>query len=44
VVFSEDHRIVAEGPSADVLADRKLLESVNLVARRRAGQHPCPAT
>jgi cobalt/nickel transport system ATP-binding protein len=35
VVFSEDHRIVAEGPSDDVLADRELLESVNLVAPRR---------
>ena len=31
VVFSEDHRIVAEGPSADVLADRDLLLSVNLI-------------
>ena len=36
VVFSEDHRIVAEGPPARVLADRALLESVNLVAPRRA--------
>ena len=43
VVFSEDHRIVAEGPPADVLADRELLESVNLIARRRADHHPCPA-
>ena len=34
VVFSEEHRIVADGPSADVLADRRLLESVNLVAER----------
>ncbi|MDQ1492716.1 MAG: cobalt/nickel transport system ATP-binding protein [Actinomycetota bacterium] len=43
VVFSEDHRIVAEGPSADVLADRELLESVNLIAGRRAGERPCRA-
>jgi len=35
VVFSEEHRIVADGPSADVLADRRLLESVNLVAGTR---------
>jgi hypothetical protein len=34
-VFSEAHRIVAEGRPADVLADRGLLESVNLVAGRR---------
>ncbi len=31
IVFSEDHRIAAEGPSADVLADRDLLLSVNLI-------------
>ena len=31
VVFSEDHRIVAEGRPPDVLADRALLESVNLI-------------
>jgi cobalt/nickel transport system ATP-binding protein len=35
IVFSEAHRIVAEGRPADVLADRGLLESVNLVAGRR---------
>src|SRR4051812_29955329 len=34
VVFSEDHRIVGEGPPADVLADRDLLLSVNLVHER----------
>ena len=31
IVFSEDHRIVAEGPPAQILADRELLMSVNLV-------------
>jgi len=35
VVFSEGHRLVAEGPPADVLGDRALLESVNLVGGRR---------
>jgi len=40
VVFSEDHRLVAEGPPADVLADRALLESVNLVARRESSDRP----
>ena len=43
VVFSEDHRIVAEGPPAEVLANRDLLESVNLIARRRADDRPCQA-
>jgi cobalt/nickel transport system ATP-binding protein len=42
-VFSEDHRIVAEGPPAEVLANRDLLESVNLIARRRADDRPCEA-
>jgi len=41
VVFYEDHRIAAEGPPAEVLADRALLESVNLVYRRRADERPC---
>jgi cobalt/nickel transport system ATP-binding protein len=36
VVFSEDHSIVAEGRPEEVLGDRALLESVNLVGRRRA--------
>jgi len=31
LVFSEDHRIVAEGTPADVLADRELLLGVNLI-------------
>ena len=31
VVFSEDHRIVGEGPPAQILADRALLLSVNLI-------------
>ena len=43
VVFSEEHRIVADGRPAEVLADRRLLESVNLVACRWAGGRPCPA-
>src|SRR5206468_11508993 len=30
-VFSEDHRIVAEGPPEAILADQELLLSVNLV-------------
>ena len=30
-MFSEDHRIVAEGTPADVLADRDLLLDVNLI-------------
>ena len=31
LVFSEDHRVVAEGTPAEVLADRELLLSVNLI-------------
>ncbi len=31
VVFSEAHRVVADGPPADVLGDRQLLVDVNLV-------------
>jgi cobalt/nickel transport system ATP-binding protein len=31
LVFSEDHRIVAEGPPHEVLADRELLLGVNLI-------------
>jgi cobalt/nickel transport system ATP-binding protein len=31
VVFSEDHRLVADGTPAEVLADQDLLERVNLV-------------
>jgi cobalt/nickel transport system ATP-binding protein len=31
LVFSEEHRLVAEGTPAEVLADRTLLRSVNLV-------------
>ena len=41
LVFSEEHQVVAEGPTADVLADRALLESVNLVAPRRAVDRSC---
>ena len=31
VVFSEDHRVVADGPTDQILADRELLLSVNLI-------------
>jgi cobalt/nickel transport system ATP-binding protein len=34
VVFSEEHRIVAEGTPAEILADRDLLLSVNLIHAR----------
>jgi cobalt/nickel transport system ATP-binding protein len=34
VVLSEDHRVVAEGPPDDLLADRELLLSVNLIHER----------
>lgn len=37
VVFSEDHRIVAEGTPDQVLADRELLLSVNLISERSRG-------
>ena len=40
VVFSEDHRVVADGPPAAILADRELLESVNLVAGRGVRGRP----
>jgi cobalt/nickel transport system ATP-binding protein len=36
-VFSEEHRLVAEGATADVLADRDLLRSVNLVHEHSHG-------
>lgn len=31
IVFSEDHHIVAEGPPRDILTDKELLLSVNLI-------------
>jgi cobalt/nickel transport system ATP-binding protein len=34
LVFAEDHRIVASGTPAEILADRQLLTSVNLVHAR----------
>jgi len=34
VVLSEEHRVIAEGPPDDVLADRELLLSVNLIHER----------
>jgi cobalt/nickel transport system ATP-binding protein len=36
IVVSEDHRIAAEGPTAHILDDASLLESVNLVLTRQA--------
>ena len=43
LVFSEDHRIVAEGPPAEILADRGLLLKVNLIhehSHLHSGQPP----
>ncbi|WP_432840091.1 energy-coupling factor ABC transporter ATP-binding protein [Dactylosporangium sp. CA-092794] len=34
VVFGEDHRVAADAPTADVLADRELLLAANLIHRR----------
>jgi cobalt/nickel transport system ATP-binding protein len=34
VVFSEEHRVVGDGPPDDVLGDRKLLLDVNLIDER----------
>lgn len=43
VVLSEEHRVVADGPPADVIAERELLLSVNLVHehahRHGTGEH-----
>jgi len=36
LVFSEDHRIVADGPPPDILAQRDLLLQVNLIHERTA--------
>jgi len=46
VVFSEDHRIVAEGPPADVLGRTDLLLGVNLIHERSrvARRAPPPRT
>jgi len=40
IVFSEDHRVVAEGPPARILADLDLLLSVNLVHEHRHAHGP----
>jgi cobalt/nickel transport system ATP-binding protein len=42
VVFGEDHRIVADGAPADILARRDLLLRVNLIHERTA--RPCTST
>jgi cobalt/nickel transport system ATP-binding protein len=39
VVFSEDHKLVAEGTPAEVLADDALLRSVNLVHEHSHAHH-----
>jgi cobalt/nickel transport system ATP-binding protein len=39
LVFSEDHRIVAEGTPAEILTDRDLLLSVNLIHARSRLPH-----
>jgi cobalt/nickel transport system ATP-binding protein len=39
VVFSEEHRLVAEGTPAEVLADHALLRSVNLVHEHSHAHH-----
>jgi cobalt/nickel transport system ATP-binding protein len=36
IVFTEDHSIATDGPTAQVLADHELLGSVNLIRARRA--------
>ncbi|MFG2040105.1 energy-coupling factor ABC transporter ATP-binding protein [Dactylosporangium sp. NPDC048998] len=40
VVFSEQHRVVADAPTATVLDDRDLLLSANLIHARAANAHP----
>jgi cobalt/nickel transport system ATP-binding protein len=40
VVFDEQHRIAADAPTADVLADRALLLSANLIHERAAARQP----
>jgi cobalt/nickel transport system ATP-binding protein len=46
IVLSEEHRVVADGPPEDVLAQRELLLSVNLIHehahRHRADRHVHP--
>jgi cobalt/nickel transport system ATP-binding protein len=43
VVFGEDHRFVGSGTPIDVLRDRELLLSVNLIHERTHLHHPHPA-
>jgi cobalt/nickel transport system ATP-binding protein len=42
VVFGEDHRFVGSGPPIEVLRDRDLLLSVNLIHQRTHLHHPHP--
>jgi cobalt/nickel transport system ATP-binding protein len=39
VVFSEDHKLVAEGTAAEVLTDGALLRSVNLIHEHSHAHH-----
>jgi len=42
LVFGEDHRIVGEGTPEEILADRELMLSVNLIHERTHLHHPHP--
>jgi len=35
ILFSEEHRIVADGPASEILAKRSLLLDVELIDERR---------
>ncbi len=40
VVFGEDHRVAATGPTREILGDRDLLLGVNLIHERSHLHHP----
>ena len=42
LVFSEDHRLAGAGTPAEILADRELMLSVNLIHERTHLHHPHP--